>query len=153
MGCDIHLYVEVKKNGKWECAQAVREIEDGLFDVPSADRYHNRDYLLFGLLAGVRDTTLQSFVPKGFPEDASLEIQKIYDRWEGDAHTPSWLTLEELQRIRWDAPIPKKFIPGEKQQRFLERFQEFYWKVVSGLRSYDYRAKPDELRIVFWFDN
>ena len=102
MGCDIHMYIEKMRNGKWVPAQGFVEIDDGVIDVPYNDRFSDRDYLLFGMLAGVRDSTNQMFEPKGFPSDASPELNAVYKGWEPVAHTPSYLTLAELNGLNWD---------------------------------------------------
>lgn len=116
MGCDIHMYIEKKDKsstataGSWIPAQGfliTSDEDEAIPDVPFPDQFSDRDYLLFGLLAGVRDPTNQVFEPKGFPEDASPEVRAVFERWGRDAHTPSFLTLEELEGIPWDTKMIK----------------------------------------------
>jgi hypothetical protein len=110
MGCDIHLYIEKKIKGKWIPAQGFMQTSDeerSVPDVPFNDRFNDRDYLLFGFLAGVRDSTNQHFEPKGFPDDASKEVKRVYEGWEGASHTPSYLTLAELKSVDWDHEMIK----------------------------------------------
>lgn len=83
MGCDIHAYSEIKKYG-WEFKGAVSS---------------NRDYVFFGLIAGVRKPEIKIYDAKGFPENASIKSKAIYDLWSGDAHSASFLTLAELKAI------------------------------------------------------
>jgi hypothetical protein len=194
MGCDIHLYVEKKRNGKWVPAQGFMDVgnEDGLLDVPYPDKQlDDRDYLLFGFIAGVRDDTNQHFEPKGFPKDASKEVKAVFKSWGTDAHTPSYLTLEELQSVDWKnemitieklfekdqlsafrksvesgnpdyglvttwcswASDTEKWVHDTIQVPIQYEFKKLYWFSQFEMQSYDYRCKPDELRIVFWFDN
>jgi hypothetical protein len=195
MGCDIHLYIEKKKNGKWIPAQGFMDtggFDDGTLDVPCPDKQlDNRDYLLFGFLAGVRDDTNQHFEPKGFPKDASKEVKAVFKRWGNDAHTPSYLTLEELKSVDWKnemitidrlfrkdqlAAFKESVKAGKPNYNFIDtwcsmssnmdewehdeiqvpieyEFKKLYWFQLFEMQSYDYRCKPDELRIVFWFDN
>lgn len=62
MGCDIHIALEIKKDGKWK----------GIPEVIKS--WDCRSYVLFGALAGVRSTINPSFIPKGLPKDISTEI-------------------------------------------------------------------------------
>lgn len=60
MGCDIHIVVEVKKNGKWEYVPEVPE------------NFDQRNYGVFAALADVRNSfNIKGFKPKGLPEDIS----------------------------------------------------------------------------------
>jgi len=111
MGCDIHMYIEKKDKtstasaGDWIPAQGFMKVDDDRVDVPYPDRFNDRDYLLFGMLAGVRDSSNQIFTPKGFPDDASKEVRTVFEEWGRDAHTPSYLTLAELNGIPWDTKM------------------------------------------------
>jgi len=153
MGCDIHLYIEKKKNGQWIPAQGFMQTNsDDIPDVPHHDRFTDRHYCLFGYLAGVRHGAMQHFQVKGFPLDASKEVQTIYDKWGVDAHTPSYLTKEELDTVNWRKD---KIDCGYGDKGPLELYKAFrtFYDLVFWLNSYDYTCKPDEIRIVFWFDN
>jgi len=98
MGCDIHLYVEKKVNGKWICISPLEYLPYGEYEKRKlADLYNERNYELFGWLAQVRTINLNGFEPRGFPEDASDEVRRLYKSWGVDAHTPSYLTLKELK--------------------------------------------------------
>jgi hypothetical protein len=120
MGCDIHLYVEKKdETGKWISADkwtpdpCVEEDEEPRMWVHWDDRfYRNRNYDLFTILADVRNrrgfagcVTGTGFnpisVPRGIPEDASPEVKRESDHWDGDGHSHSWLTIAELKAYDW----------------------------------------------------
>lgn len=194
VGCDIHMYVEKKKNGKWVPAQGMIKDEDsGIMDVPYPDTFYNeRNYLLFGFLTGgeVRREMNSPFKLKGFPKNASPEIRKIYEQYGCDAHSPSYLTLEELETIDWNTTVPESGLMQRKQATIFKRelkkpiekrnydlmypycqgtnmndYVEVAWEIpisyefkifrsrISLLHTYDYKCKPSEIRIVFWFDN
>lgn len=88
------------KTGKWIPAQGFMQIsDDDIPDVPYHDRFTQRQYCLFGFLAGVRYPDNQHFKTKGFPENASKEVRAQYDKWGIDAHTPSYLTKEDLDTV------------------------------------------------------
>lgn len=118
MGCDIHMYVEKKKDGKWAAARSeLFVIEDEQYDiVPDIPYeqmiYTDRNYSLFAILANVRNgfgfagsDTGEGFVPitmpKGLPDDVSEEVKKVSDEWGCDGHSHSWFTLEELLSYDW----------------------------------------------------
>jgi len=119
MGCDIHFYVEIKKDEKWVSADKwsadpydCGDLED--IGIKWDDRFYTgRNYDLFAMLANVRNgrgfagvPTGTGFIPiaepRGLPEDASPEVKAISDRWNGDGHSHSWLTLAELLAYDWN---------------------------------------------------
>jgi hypothetical protein len=145
MGCDIHMYLEKKVNGKWVSADPITKVGDGLLDVDHRHRvYTGRNYLLFSVLAGVREPIpglWQKYKVKGFPEDADPMIKKIYKRWGGDAHTASHLTLKELKEVDWNKTgVMLSFDVTERQKEIYEYFKN---KASTG--------KPGELCLIDYF--
>lgn len=119
MGCDIHMYVEYKKEEKWIHGDYFKpnpyfnknapDPYEGEFE--RIEIYGGRNYILFSVLAGVRDYTNSRkpvAEPKGIPEDCSEYVLKDYRDWDCDGHTHSWLTLKELEEYQQQAP-PMKF--------------------------------------------
>lgn len=101
MGCDIHCYMEIKNNnGDWHCDEIYRtsfdEESEKKFDLLPV--YNHRDYELFSILANVRNDgeIIPISEPRGFPEDASNEVEDEYMNWGSDAHSASYMTLKEL---------------------------------------------------------
>jgi hypothetical protein len=79
MGCDIHLYVEVRgADGTWQSADEwERDTDDGYtwVDVPYEKEYYNgRNYSLFAMLADVRnrDGLIPFSQPRGLPMSLQL---------------------------------------------------------------------------------
>jgi hypothetical protein len=122
MGCDIHMYVEYKKDlpiknskereSKWISGDYFKmnpfnEIWDDETKLERMELYGGRNYALFSTLAGVRDYT-NSIVPvskpKGIPDDCCLYVKSEYKDWGYDGHTPSWLTLKELKDYQETQP-------------------------------------------------
>lgn len=130
MGCDIHIWAEVKQdNGTWKKVGRVfdnpywkegDEIEEETYDDgdtyyfgPKTDEpYRERNYNLFAVLANVRNgygfagtPTGYGFepivLPRGIPKDASPEYKQKVAYWNGGGHSHSWLTLRELQEFPW----------------------------------------------------
>lgn len=153
MGCDIHAHAEkMNASGQW-----VRlDIEDPL---------GGRDYGKFGFLAGVRNYSEIKPIAelRGIPDDASLGTKDNYEAWEGDAHSASWLTLDELLAVDygqfiedrrcmkqtgqyWDGAATCE--PGEGKCETLSDFLGGYFlKLLHSLKDQGVE------RIVFWFDN
>lgn len=166
MGCDIHLFIEHKRNeiGQWWVFG--RKINPG------------RDYAIFANLCGVRQWTNDIkpiSEPRGIPEDAGWEVIEEYTLWiddesncdcghycskeeseswlkygssrmydehrvtDPDAHSESWATADELQKAL------------EESKKYGGRVDSEWTAVLKVLRHFE--ESGEESRIVFWFDN
>lgn len=154
MGCDIHV-----------CAE--RKGADGNFeDVNIGDALCGRSYGEFAFLAGVRNYSgVQPIAePRGFPEDAASTTAQAFDDWGCDAHTPSWLTVDELLAFDYSASMEDRRVtrqiapglvsggctcePGEgKAMTWREFLGEWFFRDLEAIKA------AGAERIVFWFDN
>lgn len=160
MGCNIHLFAEakVKQNfidkiqfwkkattwktlDKWELDD---EYEPPRMAVPREKRFytHGRNYNLFCALCGVRSRSFYGNPPRisdprGIPNDSCIEIINEVKSWEGDVHSHSYNTLEELKSFDW-SPY------GETVKSFLD-------EVIPKMEAVG--AKDTDVRIVYFFDN
>lgn len=152
MGCDIHCFIEKKIDGVWTSQQPMEPSEvwdDELGDyvdgplIPK-DTHIWRDYCLFGALADVRRSYPGlSKDPLGVPDDVSAEVASAYKQQEGDAHSASHATLEELELLTLASTLHAEAIEHS---------------VASSLRDFiktlfPDNPDPDTYRVVFWFDN
>lgn len=131
MGCDIHVCVELKESwgNKW-CACI---LEDGAFS--------DRNYVLFGMLAGVRGDGPTISEPRGWPPDLSPEVKTAIENDMGD-HSASWLTVKEIL----------EFHKSGEQQQYCEHF--FNWlRFESTWLEYIVKETPERVRLVFNFDS
>jgi hypothetical protein len=179
MGCDIHPYVEVRKNGLWVKSDV--KVPDG------------RNYWAFGKLANVRngegfagcdtgDAVRPISEPRGLPADTSIRDNNAeYDSpdsvWLGD-HSYSWVTLDELLAIDLDATITQRgMVSPEQAKAFRERGEhpdswcgwtsdtsavQIEWKVplrkgawllpqiIEAIKGL---GEPQDVRLVFGFDS
>lgn len=160
MGCDIHCYVEKRTpTGDWVMEHDFRSdwYEEG-HSYFGADEFKSgadapidqRNYALFGFLAGVRSDVTPAlhwlgerrgddpFSPwaRGTPPDCSAAMKEIMD--DVDYHSHSWLTLGEL-RTAWHAA------------QFSGEGDEF--DLTDCIQQLEQRGGDDEIRIVFAFDN
>ncbi len=102
-----------------------------------------RNYQLFGRLAGVRDPDVEPISePRGLPEDLS-EAVRIAQENESD-HSHSWLFVEELT-------------PAPDQSPFKGQGPLDYWKRFEGriapLRAHAATLPPKSVRVIFGFDS
>jgi hypothetical protein len=141
MGCDIHVHGEVKINGKWEHWTHPK--------IP-------RDYDLFTKMAGVRDREVGVTPiadPRGIPDDISEVTRFAWRHDEPDAHSASWLSGAEIDRLEeWYA----KDGGPQGQWRSLCHHVIGYvfgngWNVAE--HPNDYPNGVTDARLVFWFDN
>lgn len=144
MGCDIHVYMEERvrtseyPQGIWMSTDKW-SLRRGYFSNPEDGRprmevsfedliYTARNYLLFSILAGVRNhySITPISAPKGFPEDASEEVKAVYAYDKRDAHSASYFTLEELMAYDWDTVFEREYIVKNE----LDALTQFGEKVV-----------------------
>lgn len=104
MGCDIHTYMEVHRTVnnelKWVCADRFKlNIYSEKEEYKIEPIYSDRNYTLFAALAGVRDYGNEVALlarPRGLPGDCNHIVLRESNYWGDDAHSHSWVTLQEL---------------------------------------------------------
>lgn len=147
MGCDIHSYAEKKIHEKWECL--------------GYSPFDWRAYGMYAFLAGVRNYSAITPIaePRGIPEERSERVSKQYKIWDCDAHSASWLSVEELEKFDYDQIIEDRRCMrnnnggstceiGEGQKMTYRAFLgEGFFMAIAELKE----IGAD--RIVFWFDN
>jgi hypothetical protein len=213
MGCDIHIFAEVKnkETNKWEkvgnvfksCFDHVKELQD--------EPYEGRNYDLFAILADVRNgrgfagvKTSEGFnpisEPRGLPEDVSNDVNERSESWDSDGHSHSYFTVQELLDYDWNQITMKRGYISLQQYNVLKESGEkwpdswsggvaghnivcidehevegyqfendkkyyinYHW-TITYKESADFfhdttiptllqLGSPNNVRIVFWFDN
>lgn len=150
MGCDIHMFREVRRDGQWECLESTYEDNHGSDEEPDMllhleDLAISRNYWLFGLLAaGVRTEWEFSWQPRGIPEDASEAVRADHALWDSDAHSASWLSLPEIREKAAELLI----LPDQKSAQCFAELAD-----LQNQLDWPTDAAPEDCRIVFWFDN
>ena len=127
MGADCHdFYIEQERfPGSWWFVGQVNT---------------DRDYIAFGLLAGVRREDLEHIPPRGYP--TGLSYQTGEHASGDDCHSASWLTTDEMV---------------EAQRRYVRecRYPPYpaleYAIVMMRQAEANHPGKP--VRAVFCFDN
>ena len=70
MGTDIHGVLQIKDHNGWETVQEINR---------------DRNYLLFNILAGVRNKEAQCIsIPRGLPEDFIIDNEEHFGIWMGE---------------------------------------------------------------------
>ncbi len=107
--------------------------------------YISRNYLLFSILAGVRDNgkgIVKVSEPRGLPIDVSEEIRLLSDEEGLNAHHHSWLLVSEVLDYDWD----QEYIENDKVYTYRECCNDL-------LLALEELGESEDFRIVFWFDN
>ena len=183
MGCDIHLYVEHRRNSRWwKCKDGFKsdyyKEGDKYFSKERFENgdspYMNRNYVLFGYLADVRnssgfagcdtgDAIKPIAQPRGLPSDISLSIKEESDGWDCDGHSHSYFTLGELKKAYQQAKKIKKIHRGvvnvEEYKEFKKKGKPSGWcGGVSGsmikhisIEEMDKRTKDDDFANKFTY--
>ena len=146
IGADIHGVLQHKEKGRWQ----TKEILD--FD---------RNYELFGILAGVRSSRKPIAPQRGLPKDFSIIIQKTYYhippdtfKYEKDPygivgelksepgiymgdHSHTWLTLDEIQKYNWTKAVEREdvWVPEKLKDLIFFSRNLKNWRVVLGFDS------------------
>lgn len=151
MGCDIHLFAEVKKSGRWESIDKYTKNEnfgkyehEREFEIAYEDRFYTggRCYNVFAALCGVRDFEFTNEVPrisepKGLPDDVSDNVKIEVDIYGSDAHSKNWNTLKELKEFDWS--------------RYGTTCDGFRNEVIPKMEAQG--VGDEDVRIVYFFDN
>lgn len=136
MGCNIHI-------------RAQRRDEAGIWEhMPFPEVASSRNYSVYSILAGVRGGCEPICEPRGIPDDFDWDALPLCangwtaeDDFLDDGHHASWLSGWELHaRACYDQSIE-----GDDAA---EVRQWLFW-AASVLEMY---GKPNETRLVFWFD-
>lgn len=173
MGCDIHLVTQVRRDGKWESAP----IETEPFNYRSYGLFgflaNVRNYSEVPPISP----------PKGLPDDFDPPVKDYnqsgpdiyeYDSWlqrdNVGSHSHSWLTLKELveynyDQVFWDKRVTRQIgpnswdgaataMPGEGRYLTVREFLgEQFWDDLTDLLFLQESYNPEDIRIVFCFDN
>lgn len=143
MGCDIHMFVERREGGRWVTAEHWKEDNTFCIAHPEKEIYEGRDYAFFYILTGRVRPGRTNAVPihpcKGIPADACPEVQRMAEQWKGIGHSHSWLTVAELLHYDWSVYQSEPFAGDYITGTFLPDLIKF--------------GPPDDVRIVFFFDN
>jgi hypothetical protein len=110
--------------------------------------YEDRNYDLFAILADVRNgygfagvDTGDGFrpiaMPRGVPEDASQYYKNEVNQWDGDGHSHSYFTLDELEAYDWagQSTTHRGWVDKEQYEVFKKQGHPDSWSGgVSGGR-------------------
>ena len=150
MGTDIHTWIQIKKNGKWETLNLyIEKKKDN--DTKEYERAYtlveNRNYGLFGKIAGLR-TWEDAIVPtRGWPDDITEDIQEATEYY----FSPSYFDYCELKALAKTKDAISYYWDDEKGINVIEDWLTYIDFVLDAYG--EYYPKPGECRIVFSFDN
>ena len=163
MGCDIHMAVERRIGDRWErvlppesardpwlVSQAAKAGDDGWMAKWYPKRaevtwYGGRNYTLFGVLAGVRDSNVVPIAePRGLPDDMSPDVVALIEDYDSDDidlgdHSQTWLLLSEILAYDWDQPYTADGVVGLREfaERVKNHGEAIPLKFDGGWAPYD----------------
>lgn len=162
MGCDIHLYTEMRRtiNGEAKWVNIDHFKLSPYYDgKDNAEKkygiirlYDTRNYRLFTILAGVRnygDSDVVISPPKGIPADCSNMVAEEAEYWKLDGYSESYFTLKELKDF---ANENASSIEDSGLQGLIEKIEERKREAFSIWDNYEHPEHDENIRIVFWFD-
>lgn len=145
MGCDIHVSYEIRQpDGSWQLHDHTAPYKRGKVDADGDQEIDydklwqdplelGRHYRFFAFLADVRngsgfagvdtgDEVTPIDEPRGVPADASEDYQAEVEHWNGDGHSHSFFTAEELVNADWDqTTVERGYISLTDYPRFKEQ--------------------------------
>jgi tRNA-binding EMAP/Myf-like protein len=142
MGCDVHGFVEVRRPSgvdehKWVAVLNIKHVI-------------RRGYDSFGSLFGVRNGS--GFTPyahaRGLPGDLSEAARAAYESREVDAHSMSYLTLED---VVLDVPWGEKSAPGSDRTRWSVLTDQWKWVLFEVMPWLGLEHGREQVRLVVWF--
>lgn len=147
MGTDIHSVAQVRKNDNWVTVDTTIDGDE-------------RNYELFGLLAGVRGWSSPISEPRGLPKDFEINScqHSFYDQellieifYIGE-HSHSYYSLDELKKI-YDKQTKPCVTCGRYDGD--EVIRGDLTDVISHLDKIKnkYKVSDEDIRYVFGFDS
>ena len=153
MGCDIHMHMEQKVDGEW------REIH-GEFsavcaeDCPSVP-FDWRTYAVFSFLN--HEVRNYGGMPpvfgeegRGVPDDSVFKAE-WEDEYSRDYHSASWLLVSELLAVDYDN-IMTQYANDPLPVSLRDTLHDFFFMDLKILKDMA-GEYPENIRLVFWFDN
>jgi hypothetical protein len=170
MGCDITSYAETRgPDGTWSAVGDVFPLDEYDREVEGKDHgphpFDWRSYSLFAWLAGVRNYSAITPLaePRGLPGDLSPEVRKeADDDIEFGSFGWSWFTLAELLAVDYGAEVNDRRVTRNGDGGCTDESGEGERMPLREFLGADYFARlgdltrlgnPEDVRVVFWFDN
>lgn len=150
MGCDIHTFVEIRREGRWRVADVSAQPwgESDRHDEP--EPFSTRLYGVFGFLADVRNLSKVPplALPRGLPVDVSAEVKTTLEN--EDYHSHSWLTVAELASFDYEQSFTNQREQPHTPVSYKTFLGSLYFKDLEILKSL---GDWPQTRIVFAFDS
>lgn len=134
MGCDIHMMLEARENGIWQNKSELSNDEwrSGNEPYPKSQPWDGRNYVVFGILAGVRSNLCEPIAPpRGMPFDAHPITKQFMSDYD---HTPSWLSLRDIIEYDWTQTIEDGgYVNAYNWAKWRDTGKPYEWSgLVSG---------------------
>jgi hypothetical protein len=108
-----------------------------------------RDYMLYGLMAGVRGDA-ELFQPRGLPDDTPSIYQIFFEKDGGDGYAASWLSTIEMKAVA------EKYQQITEEQNGLRYITPHLAALIGLMEAVDIWAEKYDpggrAILIFWFD-
>jgi hypothetical protein len=94
--------------------------------------------------------------PRGFPSDVTKETMLGYERWDGDAHSISWLSRLEMRKLsEWLGVHADEVCAKDRWHGLEAKFGYLFGSTWASFEPGEQGYPPwlEDVRVVFWFDN
>jgi hypothetical protein len=154
MGCDIAMYAEVCRGGRWSLAEALER--NPAFDPEHPqeepewrprETFGDRNYSLFAIRADVCHPTwsaepFESIAsPRGLPPNLSEPLRVWHAQNDGDTWSESWLLLKEILGFDWHAKTIRR------QAKVDPRVAHLFCPDQKG---FPYEQRPAGIGVGYW---
>lgn len=163
MGCDIHMYSEVRVKDKWYSADNFivntdysaedTDLPNNLHKIPKTEStesfiiervsfYKQRDYKLFTVLNDVRNYKgFTDFIKlsHGIPDDASNIVKSSFNYWGCDAHSEAYATFDELTVYYEHAKlmlVKQEILDNSESIMYYQAYIDFYNTFLEHAKKY-----------------
>lgn len=154
MSCDITIFAEVriKKTLNWEKVKKIFSYYD---KKKAAGPFAWQNYGLFGFLANVRNYSKCETIkkPMGLPLQLSQGVQAEWESEKWNSHSASYLKLSDLLAFDYDKTFVNQRANDEDYLKTMTDREFLGDLFFTNLKELQQLGEPNDVRVIFWFDN
>lgn len=154
MGTDIHTHImrRNKHTDEWETLKLYTKKGDKYEEAYTL--VDNRNYALFGKLAGVRTFDEPLAPMRGWPKDLPADTQEWLDKYGEDMHSLTWYDYMELKALANTPAAISDYWDDDEDSPGYNVVADWLQKIDMILDAYYvWPQEPGEVRILIAFDS
>ncbi len=152
MGTDIHVNVlHRQSDGSYKILNVYDENGN---EITYRMRFNDRNYALFGKLAGVRSWEDPIVEPRGLFYGLPADVVEHYDNADYGYHTPTWFDYVELQALSRTPDAMSHYDDEDDDDPGVNILGRFVDDIGFLLNMFNiWYPKPGEVIVSVWFDS